>query len=109
MNACEVPLRLIVTVVNRGQADSVIEAARKAGAEGATVLTGRGMGIHEKARILGIPIEPEKEIVLILIRDSLVNVVLEAIARGVDLEKPGRGLAFVVDVEKAIGISHMPK
>lgn len=109
MRPCETPLRLIVTIVSRGCADSVIEAARKAGAEGATILTGRGMGIHEKATVLGIPIEPEKEIVLVLIPHDLTQQVLESITRGVDLEKPGRGLAFVVDVTTAVGITHLPK
>ena len=106
MNAFETSLRLIVTIVARGYADGVIEAASKAGADGATVLIGRGVGIHEKARILGIPIEPEKEIVLVLIRETLAEQVLESIRQGVDLEKPGRGLAFVVDVARAIGITH---
>lgn len=56
-----------------------------------TILTGRGMGIHEKARVLGKPIERKKDIALILILQALTEQVLESITRGVDLEKPGRG------------------
>lgn len=102
----ETPLCLIVTIISKGYADGVIEAAKKAGADGATTLIGRGTGIHEKAKILGVPIEPEKEIVLVLIRQTLAEQVLESIKRAVDLETPGRGLAFVIDVAKAIGITH---
>ena len=106
MAMCEARLSLIVTIVNKGMAEHVMEAARHAGAEGGTVLSGRGSGIHEKVRILGLPIEPEKEIVLTLIPVTITARVLDAIQASVDLEKPGHGLAFVVDVDKVIGISH---
>ena len=55
---------LIVTIVNRGVAEDVIEASREAGAEGGTVVLGRGIGVHDKAKFLGIPVEPAKDIVL---------------------------------------------
>ena len=57
---------LIVTIVRKGWGDTVLEASVKAGADGGTVLCGRGSGIHEKQTLLGIPIEPEKEIAVIL-------------------------------------------
>lgn len=106
MNCKEMALQLIVTIVRKGNAETVVEAAKKAGAEGGTILSGRGTGIHEKAKILGIAIEPEKEIVLILIPKAKASRVLESISNSIDIEKPGRGLAFVVDVENVIGICH---
>ena len=38
---------LILTVVNRGYADEVMKAAKKAGAFGGTVLNARGTGTNE--------------------------------------------------------------
>ncbi len=38
---------LIVTIVKKGWGDEVIKASRKAGAQGGTILFGRGTGIHE--------------------------------------------------------------
>lgn len=58
---------LIVTVVKKGCVEKIIEASKKAGAEGGTVIPGRGIGIHEGKKFFGIPIEPEKEILLTLI------------------------------------------
>lgn len=58
---------LIVTIVNKGFAQEVVEASKKAGAEGGTILQGRGTGIHEKAKLFNIVIEPEKEVILTLI------------------------------------------
>ena len=52
---------LIVTIVKKGFSEQIIQASIKAGAKGGTVLFGRGTGIHEKKKILGIPIEPEKK------------------------------------------------
>ena len=51
---------LIITIVNRGCGDIVMESSIKAGAEGGTILFGRGVGIHEKKKILGIPSSRKK-------------------------------------------------
>ena len=98
--------QLIITIVEQGKAEDVIECAKKGGAEGGTILTGRGAGIHDTSKILGILIEPEKEVILTLIDKDKTDAVLEAIVNGMDLEKPGRGIAFVVDVPKVAGITH---
>src|SRR5690606_27736116 len=52
---------VIVVIVASGVAEEALEAARRAGAEGATILHGRGSGIHEQKKIFNIPIEAEKE------------------------------------------------
>ncbi|MCM3713707.1 P-II family nitrogen regulator [Alkalihalobacillus oceani] len=98
---------LIVTIVNRGDASKVVDASLAAGAEGATVLSGRGSGIHEKAKLFNIQIEPEKEIVLTLIHHQLTKHVAEAIETGVELNQSGKGIAFILDVERVIGINHL--
>jgi len=78
-----------------------------AGAEGGTVLFGRGVGIHEHKKILGIAIEPEKEIVLSVTFPDKKEAILEEIVRAAELNKPGKGIAFVVPVEKVVGICHL--
>ena len=98
---------LIVTIVKKGWGDKVMEASMNAGAEGGTVLFGRGIGIHEHKKILGIPIEPEKEIVFSVTPVGKVDAILEEIRKAADLEKPGAGLAFVVPVEKVVGVVHL--
>ncbi|MBS4030110.1 MAG: P-II family nitrogen regulator [Clostridiales bacterium] len=97
---------LIVTIVNKNQADLVVEASKQAGAEGGTILFGRGTGIHEQAKLFGITIEPEKELILTLIKKELTETVLESIVAKADLNKPGKGIAFILDVEKVVGINH---
>lgn len=107
MELSNLNFELIVTIVEKDMADDVIDAAKQGGAEGATVIYGRGSGIHEKAKFFGITIEPEKEIVLILVDKSIRPSVLKSIAKGIDIDKPGHGVSFVIDVEKVIGIHHL--
>jgi nitrogen regulatory protein PII len=98
---------LIVTIVNKGQSEKVVEASKKAGAEGGTIVYGRGTGIHEQAKLFSIAIEPEKELVLTLIDRQKTEVVLNSILVEAELNKPGKGVAFVLEVERTIGINHI--
>ncbi|GGJ82254.1 nitrogen regulatory protein P-II [Lentibacillus kapialis] len=101
----EVLYDLIITIVNRGDSEKVVDATRKAGAEGGTILHGRGTGVHEKAKLFNIMIEPEKEMVLTLIDKEKTQEVLRTINEDAELKKPGKGIAFVLDVESTVGIS----
>jgi len=103
------PTSLIVSIVRKGWGDTVLDASIKAGAHGGTVMLGRGAGIHEQQSILGIAIEPEKEIVLTLIYSDQADAILDAIIAAAKLDKPGNGLAFVVPVSKVAGIPHVTR
>ncbi len=98
---------LIITIVKRGFSETILQASKKAGAEGGTIIPGRGAGIHEKSKLLGIPIEPEKEILLTLVNCEITKKVLNAIIEAGNLNWPGRGIAFVVDVKYVAGICHL--
>jgi len=98
---------LIVTIVKKGWANTVLEASLKTGAEGGTVLYGRGCGIHEKQKIMGISIEPEKEIVLTVTDADKSERILQEIIRITNLCEPGMGIAFVVPIDKLVGVAHL--
>ena len=99
--------QLIVTIVNRGQCGAVIDSSREAGAEGGTIISGRGSGVHEQAKLLSFTIEPEKDIVLTLVPTDRTEKVLEAIVQASELNEPGHGIAFVIDIEDVTGINHL--
>ena len=98
---------LIVTIVKKGWGDKVMEASMNAGAEGGTILFGRGVGIHEHKKIMGILIEPEKEIVFSVTPMEKVDAILEEISKAAELDKPGAGLSLVVPEEKVVGVVHL--
>jgi nitrogen regulatory protein P-II 1 len=97
---------LIVSIVRKGWGSRVLEASVQAGARGGTVLFGRGAGIHEHEKIFGMSIEPEKEIVLTIVKQEEVDRILDAIVRTAKLNDTGRGIAFVLPVEKVVGVAH---
>lgn len=97
---------LIVTIVNKGFSGQVLEASREVGAEGGTIMSGRGSGIHETASLFSINIEPEKEIILTLVDRNITDKVLDKIMDKTELAEPGKGIAFVLQVEDVAGIAH---
>lgn len=108
MKKCsDMEFQLIVSIVNKGFCGSVIDSSLEAGAEGGTIISGRGSGIHEKAKLFSFTIEPEKEIVLTLVPSDRTEKVLEAIVTATKLNEPGNGIAFVLDVENVTGINHL--
>ena len=94
----------IFVVVDKGLAELVVKAAEKAGARGATVINGRGAGIHETSKLFSMEIEPEKEIVLIIAKREFVDSITSSINNAVNLDEPGRGILFIVDIQKAYGL-----
>ena len=102
-------LSLLVSIVRKGWGSTVLDASVKAGAQGGTVLVGRGAGINEREKIFGVSIEPEKEIVLTLVPADRVDAILDEIVRAAQLNDTGRGIAFVLPVDKVVGVAHFLK
>ena len=97
---------LIVSIVQKGWGSTVLEASVKAGARGGTVLMGRGAGINEQEKIFGMAIEPEKEIILTVAYPDQVERILDEIVKAAELNQTGRGIAFVVPVDRVVGIAN---
>ncbi len=100
---------VIFCIVNSGFSDEVMSAAKEFGARGGTVIRARGTANAEAEKRWGIAIEPEKEIVMILIESKLKNNILHALYKRVGLNTPGQGIAFTVPVDDVVGISEAPK
>lgn len=94
----------IFTIVDRGQAEEVVDAAKTAGARGGTIIHARGSGIHETAVLFAMPVEPEREIVLIIARSEQTPAVTDAIRRKMNIDEPGRGIIFVSPVSETFGL-----
>src|SRR5919106_2491345 len=81
-------MQMIMAIVQRGKADKPIKAALKAGAQSAVAFFGRGLGIRERLGMLGLAVQPEKEIVMIVVPVSLTDLVVRAMVRAGNLDQP---------------------
>lgn len=98
--------KMIIVFVEDKKTDDVMDAARDAGATGATVIhNARGEGLKVSKTFFGLSLETQRDVVLFLVEENLSRHILEEIARvGQFDEEPGSGIAFQVDVEDAVGI-----
>ena len=100
----ETGYKCILAVVNNGFSDEAMDAAREAGARGGTVLHGRGTVSKEAEKLFNIPIQTEKEIVMILARAEKMDRLLRALYAAVGTSTPAQGIVFALPVDEAIGI-----
>lgn len=95
----------IYTIVEKGNADDVIEAAEKAGSRGGTVMHARGSGSEEARKVFNMLIEPEKEIVLIISEEAKTKDIVESIRKETQIEEEGKGIIFVTNVATTYGLA----
>lgn len=100
--------KLIIALVEDSKTDKVIDAARDAGATGATVInSARGEGMKKSKTFFGLSLETQRDVLLFLVEEHLSRHILETIADiGHFDTSPGTGIAFQVDVEDAVGVTH---
>ena len=97
---------VIFCIVNSGYSEAVMNAAKKIGARGGTVISARGTAAKEAETFFHITIQPEKEIVMILVPKEIKDDVLHALYNEVGLETAGQGIAFSVPVDNVVGLTN---
>ena len=100
--------KLIIAFVEDSKTDKVMDAARAAGATGATVISNaRGEGMQKTKTFFGLSLETQRDVLMFLVEEHLSRQILETVCDIGKLdETPGTGIAFQLDVEDAVGVSH---
>ena len=100
--------KMIIVFVEDDKTDVVMNAAREAGATGATVINNaRGEGLKQSKTFLGLTLETQRDVVLFLVEEHLSRHILEEVNRVGQFDaEPGTGIAFQLDVEDAVGVAH---
>ena len=96
---------LVLCIVNSGFSEIVMDAAKEVGARGGTVLNARGTANKEAEEFFHITIQPDKEIVMILVDAAIKDDVLHAVYRMAGLKSEGQGIAFSMPVDHVVGLS----
>lgn len=101
----EIKYEMILCIVNTGFSETVMDAAKEVGARGGTVIHARGTANKEAEQFFHITIQPDKEIVMILVPETIKDDVLHALYTHAGLKTEGQGIAFSVPVDDVVGIS----
>jgi len=98
--------KLLIAFVDDDRSDAVLDAAREAGATGATIINNaRGEGLKTTKTFFGLSLETQRDVLLMLVEEHLSRTILEEISRaGRFDDEPGTGIAFQLDVEDAVGV-----
>ena len=100
--------KLIIALTEDSITDKVVEAARQKGATGSTVISSaRGEGLETARTFLGLSLETQRDVILLLVEEHMSRDILETIEITGEFDaNPGFGIAFSIDVEDAVGVSN---
>ena len=104
-NQCD----LILTILNHGYTDTVMTAAKKAGARGGTVLHARRVGFEDAENLLGFTIQPEKEIIAIIVPRPIKQAVMQEINHVAGLSTEKAGILFSLPIGDMAGLNFEPQ
>lgn len=99
----------ILTIVDSGNSETVVDAAKKAGAKGATIINARGSTNKEANKFFKLNIQPDKQIVLILCKEEETRTIVESISKNAGMNTKAHALSFVLPVDNAIGLAQIFK
>jgi len=91
---------MITCVVQSGDADVIVKAARDAGATGVLVHQSRGVGIRERLGILGIAVDASKDVISVLVSSEQTDIVASNIFKAGQFDAPARGFLYITPLEK---------
>lgn len=95
-------MELVTVIVQRRDGKKAVKAALAAGATGATSFYARGTGVRQKLGLLGKLIQAEKEVIMVGAPRGKAREILAAINQAVGLEEPGKGFAYVQELEHVV-------
>jgi len=100
--------KLIIVFNEDNRTDKIMDAAREAGATGATIINNaRGEGLKQSKTFFGLTLDTQRDVLLFIVEEHLSRHILECINRvGQFDDKPGSGMAIQIDVEDAVGVNH---
>jgi len=100
--------KLIIALTEESITDSIVDAAREKGATGSTVISSaKGEGLNASKTFFGMSLETQRDVILFLVEEHRCREILEYISKTGEFDtNPGSGIAFSIDVDDAVGISH---
>lgn len=98
--------KLLMVFVDQDRTDKVLDAARKAGATGATIINNaQGQGLKPVRTFFGLELLATRSVILILAETSRASTVMDAAAEAGGLDdSQDTGVALELDVNRTLGL-----
>lgn len=96
---------LVISIVNHGYSDELMNTARAAGAAGGTVINARGQAHEGAVKFFGVSVQDEKELILILTAREKKVEIMQAICQSHGLNSEAQGIVFSLPVDDVMGLS----
>lgn len=91
-------------IVDRQLGQDAVNIAQANGAKGATLVHARGAGREVKSILMHMNIEPEKDIVIMLVKKELMEPIRNAIYNEMNLGDENKGIIYTLPVMEVRGL-----
>lgn len=95
---------LIVAIANHGHSEEVMDAARKEGAGGGTVIHAKGTGLERAEKFLGFSIVDEKDLIFIVARTEKKNAIMKSVMEDAGPGSEAGAIVFSLPVTDTAGM-----
>jgi len=95
---------LVLVVLNEGYSDSVMDAAREAGATGGTVVPAKGTGQQRAEKFMGISLVDEKDMIFIVATAKNKAAIMKAIMEKTGPDTPAGAICFSLPISQVVGL-----
>lgn len=95
----------IFVVVEKHNEEAVIKSAESAGSTGGTIIRARGSSSYYGKNFFTSGVEEERELVMIIAKNELIENLCNQISLDLHLEEPGKGIIFTVPLYNTMGLA----
>ena len=96
-------LKLLFTVVDRPKGEFYLDVISQFDVNCQLVMGGLGTAVSEVVELLGL--EPHKAVILSVVREDLVDTIMETLEDKFKTIRNGKGIAFAVPMSSVIGVN----
>lgn len=95
---------LVAAVLNQGYSAEAMDAARRAGASGGTVISSRRIGEPAAMGFWGLSVQEEKELLFIVVKNEAKRTIMQAISDACGMHSEAKGIVVSLPIDSAIGL-----
>ncbi len=95
---------LLIVIADEGHTDTIMDAARSAGAGGGTILHAKGTGAAYAKQFFGLTLAGEKELLLIVTPTARREAIMKAVIQAAGPSTRAHGIVFSLPVSSVAGL-----